>query len=99
LQPVTCWGYPVGRDRLNSSSTEFHLTVCAWIRYCLMRVLLDRLTTHMLSWLNTHTLLRRLSTCILTRWLDISSSTWFTLLKMFVHAWAKDTNHHLSKAI
>jgi hypothetical protein len=35
----------------------------------------------------------------LTTWLAISSRTWFTLLKMFVHAWAKDTNHHLSEAI
>jgi hypothetical protein len=57
------------------------------------------LTIHVLSWLNTYTLWRRLSTCILMRWLAINSSTWFTLLKMFVRTWAKNTNHHLSEAI
>jgi hypothetical protein len=99
LQLVICSGYPISKDRLNSRSVECHYSLCTRIWYCLMRVMPNWLTIHVLSWLNTYTLRRRLSTCILTRWLAINNSTWFTLLKMFVHTWAKDTHHHLSEAI
>jgi hypothetical protein len=82
LQPVICWGYPISGGKLNSRSAKCHFSICTWIRYCLMRVLPNWLTIHVLSWLNTHALWRRLNTCILTNWLASSSSTWFTF-KMF----------------
>jgi hypothetical protein len=66
LQPVICWGYPVSRIRLNSRSAKRHLSICMWIRYCLTRIWPNWLAIHVLSWLTTHALWRRLNTCILT---------------------------------
>jgi hypothetical protein len=67
LWPIICWGYPVSRARWNSRRAECQFSISRPIGRCLIRVLL-------LDWLTSHTLQRRLSTCILS-WLAINGNT------------------------
>jgi hypothetical protein len=60
---------------LNSKSAKRHLSICTWIRYCLMRILPNWLAIHVLSWLTTHALWKRLNTCILTNGLASDNNT------------------------